>query len=106
MALYKGTLSPLVGCGFQVSIQFGFNEMSKRFFSRFKENPTDILPLHLVACSGFVAGLGSGLLAVLHFQFRLPFNMQGSESKYRRLRQPKSTMALLRLPRRLHKNMA
>lgn len=24
-ALYKGTLSPLVGCGFQVSVQFGFN---------------------------------------------------------------------------------
>lgn len=25
LALYKGTLSPLIGCGFQVSIQFGFN---------------------------------------------------------------------------------
>lgn len=24
-ALYKGTLSPLIGCGFQVSVQFGFN---------------------------------------------------------------------------------
>ena len=63
--MYKGTLSPLLGCGFQVSIQFGFNEASKRFFSRFKDNPEDILPLNLVACSGFVAGIGSGLIAVI-----------------------------------------
>ena len=39
--------------------------MSKRFFSRFKDNPEDILPLKLVAASGFVAGIGSGLLAVI-----------------------------------------
>lgn len=50
--------------------------MSKRFFSRFKDHPDDILPLNLVACSGFVAGLGSGLLAVKTLLFRHQWSMQ------------------------------
>ena len=33
MAFYKGTLSPLLGVGAAVSIQFGVNEMFKRVFS-------------------------------------------------------------------------
>lgn len=66
--------------------------MSKRFFSRFKDNPHDILPLKLVACSGFVAGIGSGLLAVLILLFRLQFNMQGSEYKSKKIKLVKYTM--------------
>lgn len=65
MALYKGTLSPLIGVGFQVSVQFGLNEVCKRFLSKFKKRSEDLLPLHLVACSGFIAGIGSGLVAVI-----------------------------------------
>jgi solute carrier family 25 carnitine/acylcarnitine transporter 20/29 len=64
MALYKGTVSPLIGVGFQVSVQFALNEVSKRFFSQFKKRAEDLLPLHLVAASGFIAGFGSGLVAV------------------------------------------
>lgn len=32
LAFYKGTLSPLLGVGAAVSIQFGVNEMCKRVF--------------------------------------------------------------------------
>ena len=64
MALYKGTLSPLLGVGFQVSVQFGLNELCKRYFQKFKSDMETLLPIHLVAASGFVAGVGSGLVAV------------------------------------------
>ena len=37
-ALYKGTLSPLLGVGFQVSVQFGLNELCKRYFQKFKSD--------------------------------------------------------------------
>lgn len=75
-ALYKGTLSPLIGVGFQVSVQFGLNEGCKRFFGKFKTRAEDILPLNLVAASGFVAGVGSGLVAVFLFLCRHLFNTQ------------------------------
>ncbi|GMG54708.1 unnamed protein product [Ambrosiozyma monospora] len=33
LAFYKGTLTPLVGVGVVISIQFGVNEYMKRFFN-------------------------------------------------------------------------
>lgn len=42
-------------------------EFSKRFFSQFKENPNDRLPLKFVALSGLIASLPTALIAVIFF---------------------------------------
>ena len=34
---YEGTLAPLLGVGLLVSLQFGSNELSKKFMERFHE---------------------------------------------------------------------
>jgi hypothetical protein len=79
--------------------------MSKRFFSRFKDHPDDILPLHLVASSGFVAGLGSGLIAVIDSLFRPLYSMQELESRSKKMKPPKSIMAQLKQLRRFFSSM-
>ena len=62
--LFLGTLTPLIGIGFYASSMFFTYEFSKRYFSRFKENPKDRLPLHFVALSGMIASLPSSLITV------------------------------------------
>ena len=37
--IYSGTVTPLIGIGFQASAMFFTYEFSKRFFSRFKKDP-------------------------------------------------------------------
>lgn len=66
---YAGTVTPLIGIGFQASAMFFTYEFSKRFFSRFKENPKDKLPLYLIGLSGICASFPTALVAVTIFLF-------------------------------------
>jgi hypothetical protein len=61
----SGTLTPLIGIGFQVSSMFFTFEWAKRYFSQFKENPSDRLPMQYVMASGFLAGIPTGIVAVI-----------------------------------------
>lgn len=88
MSFYKGksysntgTVTPLIGIGFQASAMFFSYESAKRFFGRFKENSTDRLSLKYIALSGLFASLPTSLIAVLKFLFRPQSNTQGFESK-------------------------
>lgn len=56
LAFYKGTLTPLVGVGVCVSVQFGVNEAMKRFF----HNKNHGLPLSLPQY--YVCGMTGGLV--------------------------------------------
>lgn len=81
---FAGTVTPLIGIGFQASAMFFTYEFSKRFFSRFKENPSDRLPLQFVAMSGLIASLPTALVAVhIRLFFRPLFSMQEFVSKYK-----------------------
>lgn len=68
---YKGTLTPLVGVGACVSVQFSVNESMKRFY----DNATGGSPLSLVQFfnCGAVAGFANGFLAspIEHIRIRL-----------------------------------
>lgn len=107
LALYKGnttvdegTLSPLIGCGFQVSIQFGLNEKVKRYFSSYKEKPSDPLPMKFVALSGIIAGIGCAIVSVIApLMFRHLCNMQGYAYKFR-IRTIRCTRGPCKQPRR------
>lgn len=70
-AFYKGTLTPLVGVGACVSVQFSVNESMKRYYDRVNNG----LPLSLgqfFSC-GAVAGFSNGFLAspIEHIRIRL-----------------------------------
>ncbi|ODV98591.1 hypothetical protein PACTADRAFT_64731 [Pachysolen tannophilus NRRL Y-2460] len=67
LGFYKGTLTPLVGIGACVSIQFGVNEFMKRFFSSYHAKKglapnTPLSSMEYYLCGG-AAGLANGLLA-------------------------------------------
>lgn len=68
---YKGTLTPLVGVGACVSVQFSVNEYMKRYY----DNKTGGKPLSLVQFfnCGAVAGFANGFLAspIEHIRIRL-----------------------------------
>lgn len=68
---YKGTLTPLVGVGACVSVQFSVNEFMKRYY----DNKTNGQPLSLVQFfnCGAVAGVANGFLAspIEHIRIRL-----------------------------------
>lgn len=79
LAFYKGTLTPLLGIGVCVSIQFGALEYSKRFFARRnleegKGGPTGFMLTgpQLVA-AGIFAGVANGVVSgpVEHIRIRL-----------------------------------
>lgn len=73
LALYKGTLAPLLGLGACVSCQFGVNEMMKRQLRAATSNTTGSLtPLQYYMC-GFVSGIASAfpLTPVEHVRIRL-----------------------------------
>jgi len=79
LAFYKGTLTPLLGIGVCVSIQFGANEYSKRFFagqnlSRGRGGPDGtMLSDGQIFTSGVVAGVANGVVSgpVEHIRIRL-----------------------------------
>ncbi|EPY51817.1 carrier with solute carrier repeats [Schizosaccharomyces cryophilus OY26] len=68
-AFYKGTVMPLLGIGFCVSIQFTTFEYAKRFFNR-NGNPVP-MPQYYVA--GAISGLANSFLVgpVEHIRIRL-----------------------------------
>ncbi|CCH44114.1 Calcium-binding mitochondrial carrier protein [Wickerhamomyces ciferrii] len=73
---YKGTLTPLIGVGACVSIQFGVNEYMKRnVFSDFK-----ILSNSQYYQSGLVAGVANSILAspIEHIRIRLQTQLKGN----------------------------
>ncbi|VEU23633.1 DEKNAAC104918 [Brettanomyces naardenensis] len=71
LAFYKGTLTPLIGIGAVVSVQFGVNEYMKRFFN--KRNNGDKMTMQQFFISGSVSGLANSFLAspIEHIRIRL-----------------------------------
>ncbi|EDO14997.1 hypothetical protein Kpol_376p10 [Vanderwaltozyma polyspora DSM 70294] len=70
---YKGTLTPLVGVGACVSIQFGCNEAMKRYFHAKNNDGASTLRLPQYYMSGFVGGVVNAFLAspIEHVRIRL-----------------------------------
>lgn len=73
LAFYKGTLTPLVGVGACVSIQFGVNEAMKRFFHSLNPQPQATLGLPQYYVCGLVSGVANSFLAspIEHIRIRL-----------------------------------
>ncbi|QLQ78882.1 hypothetical protein HG537_0B02300 [Torulaspora globosa] len=73
LAFYKGTLTPLVGIGACVSIQFGVNEAMKRFFHSNGSGKLSTLTLQQYYVCGLVSGLTNSFLAspIEHVRIRL-----------------------------------
>ncbi|KAL0956926.1 hypothetical protein HGRIS_003030 [Hohenbuehelia grisea] len=79
LAFYKGTLTPLLGIGVCVSIQFGVLEYTKRFFTRQnvetgKGGPDGLaLGAGQLVTAGVLAGLANGVVSgpVEHIRIRL-----------------------------------
>lgn len=70
-AFYKGTLTPLVGVGACVSVQFSVNEFMKRYYDK-KLNGQSLSLFQFFNC-GAVAGFANGFLAspIEHIRIRL-----------------------------------
>lgn len=68
---YKGTLTPLIGVGACVSVQFSVNEYMKRYYDR-TLNGKSMLLANFFTC-GAVAGFANGFLAspIEHIRIRL-----------------------------------
>ncbi|KAI0733037.1 mitochondrial carrier [Fomitopsis betulina] len=79
LAFYKGTLTPLLGIGVCVSIQFGALEYSKRFFAKRNLEEGKGVPTGLyltgpqLVASGIFAGVANGVVSgpVEHIRIRL-----------------------------------
>jgi len=79
LAFYKGTLTPLLGIGACVSIQFGVLEWAKRYFARQNilrgRGGSDgrLLSGEQLVVAGVLAGLGNGVVSgpVEHIRIRL-----------------------------------
>lgn len=71
LAFYKGTLTPLVGVGACVSVQFSVNEYMKRYYDA-KLHGQPLSLLQFFNC-GAVAGFANGFLAspIEHIRIRL-----------------------------------
>ncbi|KAL3228995.1 Mitochondrial glycine transporter YMC1 [Nakaseomyces bracarensis] len=70
---YKGTLTPLVGVGACVSIQFGVNEAMKRFFHSRNSDHSATLSLPQYYMCGVTGGFANSVLAspIEHVRIRL-----------------------------------
>lgn len=71
LAFYKGTLTPLVGVGVCVSVQFGVNEAMKRFFHHRNHGLPITLPQYYLC--GMTGGLVNSFLSspIEHVRIRL-----------------------------------
>lgn len=77
---YKGTLTPLVGVGACVSVQFSMNEYMKRYYDgKLRGQPMSLLQFFN---SGAVAGFANGFLAspIEHIRIRLQTQTSGTKS--------------------------
>lgn len=72
LGFYKGTLTPLVGVGACVSIQFGVNQAMQRFFQA-RNKPGQGLSNGQFYLAGMAAGIANGILAspIEHVRIRL-----------------------------------
>eukprot|EP00128_Syssomonas_multiformis_P006590 Colp12_sorted_trinity150504_noHs@31757 len=75
LALYKGTMAPLVGIGACVSIQFGVLESSKRYFK--KKTQDGILTYPQLFISGGLAGIANSFVASPVENIRIRMQIQG-----------------------------
>ncbi|KAI9199835.1 mitochondrial carrier domain-containing protein [Polychytrium aggregatum] len=88
LAFYKGTLTPLVGIGACVSVQFGALEAAKRYFvdhnkSRGLANPSD-LNLGQLFLAGSCSGVANSVLSgpIEHIRTRLQVQPSGADRLY------------------------
>ena len=70
---------PLIGVGFQVSLQFGFVETLKKIMKNGFADEHGKLPLPYIMLSGCLSGIPSGLVVVLIFLLRHLLIMQDFE---------------------------
>lgn len=80
---YRGTLSPLVGIGACVSIQFGVNEACKRILKNYQKennipNPNKLTLLQLSTC-GAIAGLVNSVVAIPVEHIRIKMQVEGTK---------------------------
>lgn len=76
-SFYKGTLSPLVGVGACVSIQFGVNEACKRISKKIQKKENLSL-LTLSTCGG-IAGLVNSVVSIPVEHIRIKMQVQGTK---------------------------
>lgn len=74
---YRGTMSPLVGVGACVSIQFGVNEACKRITKRIKG--TENLSLFWLSTCGGIAGLANAVVSIPVEHIRIKMQVQGTK---------------------------
>ncbi|KAK9369140.1 mitochondrial carrier domain-containing protein [Lipomyces kononenkoae] len=85
-AFYKGTLTPLVGVGACVSVQFGVFEGMKRFYQRqnISTGSSDGLTYTQYYVAGSMAGLANSILAcpIEHIRIRLQTQTAASPKQF------------------------
>lgn len=64
LGFYKGMMMPLLGVGFQVSVQFGIVETLKKMLKKKYANPDGTLDAKYSFLCGSVAGIFSGIIVV------------------------------------------
>ncbi|KAH3903098.1 organic acid transporter SCDLUD_000710 [Saccharomycodes ludwigii] len=80
LAFYKGTLTPLLGIGVCVSVQFGANEAMKRLFHKLNRDKINShLTLWQYYCCGTVGGVSNAFIAspIEHVRIRLQIDKTG-----------------------------
>jgi solute carrier family 25 carnitine/acylcarnitine transporter 20/29 len=83
LALWKGSLPPLVSVGAAVSLQFGINERSRSFVKKMT-GLANLKPSHYFGC-GSLAGLVNSIISIPTEQCRIRMQVQsdGSTSPYK-----------------------
>jgi len=76
LALWKGSLPPLLGVGAATSIQFGVNENTKKFMQGLT-GKTDLSMAHLAIC-GAVAGIANTVISTPAEHIRIRMQSQGA----------------------------
>lgn len=76
-AFYRGTMSPLVGVGACVSIQFAANEACKRVFRKIQKK--DNLSLLTLSSCGGIAGLINSVVSIPVEHIRIKMQIQGTK---------------------------
>lgn len=76
-SFYKGTMSPLVGVGACVSIQFGVNEACKRILKKLTNK--DSLSLFQLSSCGGIAGLANSIVSIPVEHIRIKLQIQGTQ---------------------------
>lgn len=103
---YKGTLTPLLGVGACVSIQFGVNEAMKRFFHSFNNNPSaTTLSLPQYYLCGLAGGLSNSFLAAPIEHVRIRLQTQTSSGPNAEFKSPIDCIRKLRAEKSLMRGL-